>query len=83
MAVAFLWAFCENCLSLRVFQRGRIFSHLNNGADAMGTPVFLAAQLLWRPVTKQVLCFAVTSPIPGFRPTGRVNNTRSNSILSN
>jgi len=39
------WAFCENCLSLRAFQRGRVFSQHDNGIESMGTPVlFTGAQ---------------------------------------
>jgi hypothetical protein len=33
------WAFCENCLSARVFQRGRVFSQHDAGDTSMGTPV--------------------------------------------
>jgi len=33
------WAFCENCLSLRAFQRGRVFSLHDNGIESMGIPV--------------------------------------------
>jgi len=33
------WAFCENCLSARVFQRGRVFSQHDIGHTSMGTPV--------------------------------------------
>ena len=35
------WAFCENCLSVRAFQRGRVFSQHDNSADSMGTPCLL------------------------------------------
>ena len=35
------WAFCENCLSARVFYRGRVFSQHDSGNTAMGTPCFL------------------------------------------
>jgi len=33
------WVFCENCLSVRAFQRGRVFSQHDNGIASMGTPV--------------------------------------------
>jgi len=36
------WAFCENCLSVRAFQRRRVFSQHDNGADLMGTLFFRA-----------------------------------------
>jgi len=38
-AVLLSWAFCENCLSVRAFQRGRVFSQHDNGIASMGTPV--------------------------------------------
>ncbi len=48
-AVQLSWAFRENCLSVCVFQRERVFSRHDNCAVSMGTPVrFTGAQLVWR-----------------------------------
>ena len=40
------WAFCENCLSLRVFRRWRVFSQHDNSTASMGTPCLLGGDVV-------------------------------------
>ena len=39
-ALSLSWVFCDSCLSVRVFQRGRVLAQHDNDSVSMGTPAF-------------------------------------------
>jgi len=75
------WAFRENCLSVRAFQRGRVFSRHGNGAVSMGT-LFFRAQLLWRPFLGTLLgCSKKSTSLAGRDP--QCQSKQKSKMLNN